>query len=269
MAGHHMEAVTTMIVSGPLCGDAADCRRLAGALFGEELQAGDAAGLRIGVIRDEPSEDVDPEVREACESATEALRAETAGTVVEVELPDLAMSSLAGVLIANTEAMSGLTPQRLNSLSAEISVVNRAVMKYRMLLPAAASIQAQRLRALMRRRLAALFTEVDVLAWPTVPAPAPPLEAPVVELPSGAHGADQANIRGGALANLTGTPAINVPVGLSAERRLPIGLQLEAAWGRDALLLDAAEALERANGRRWVDEWPQAAKAEPAAADSA
>jgi Asp-tRNA(Asn)/Glu-tRNA(Gln) amidotransferase A subunit family amidase len=49
---------------------------------------------------------------------------------------------------------------------------------------------------------------------------------------------------------------------------LPIGLQLEAAWGRDELLLDAAEALERANGRRWVDARPQLAEAEPAADDA-
>ena len=37
---------------------------------------------------------------------------------------------------------------------------------------------------------------------------------------------------------------------------MPIGLQLQAAWGRDELLLDAAEALERANGRRWVESLP-------------
>jgi hypothetical protein len=35
-----------------------------------------------------------------------------------------------------------------------------------------------------------------------------------------------------------------------------VALQLQAAWGRDELLLDAAEALERANGRRWVEAMP-------------
>ena len=97
-----------------------------------------------------------------------------------------------------------------------------------------------------------------MLAWPTVPAPAPPLQAPLVELPSGTQTADQANVRGAALANLTGTPAISVPVGLADG--LPIALQLQAAWGRDALLLDAAEALERANGRRWVEALPPLAR---------
>ena len=85
-----MAPVTETIVSGPLCADAADCRLLGSALFGEELAAGDASGLRIGVVRDAVSEDVAPEVREACEAAIEALRAETGGEVREVELPDLA-----------------------------------------------------------------------------------------------------------------------------------------------------------------------------------
>jgi Asp-tRNA(Asn)/Glu-tRNA(Gln) amidotransferase A subunit family amidase len=264
MDGHHMAGITKMIVSGPLCADAADCRLLASALFGEQLPAGDASGLRIGVVRDTVSEDVVPEVRTACEAAIEALREETGGSVVEVELPDLEAAALAGILVAQIESVAGVTPQQLNRLHPEISPVNRAVIKYRMLLPLAAAAQANRVRTLMRRRLADLFGRVDVLAWPTVPAPAPPLEAPIVELPSGTHTADQANVRGGALANLTGTPAISVPVGLSSEG-LPIALQLEAAWGRDELLLDAAEALERANERRWVDARPPLAETEPAA----
>ena len=176
----------------------------------------------------------------------------------EVELPDLEPATLAAVLIINSERLNGVTPERLNDLDPELSPIDRGFVKYRMLLPAAAVVQAKRIRTLMRRRLAALFEEVDVIAWPTLPTVAPPLEAPMVELPSGTLTADQANVRGAALANLTGIPAISVPVGLS--EGLPIGLQLQAAWGRDELLLDAAEALERANGRRWVEALPPLAR---------
>ncbi len=266
MDGHHAATTTTTIVSGPLCVDAADCRLLASTLFGEDLTAGDASGLRIGVIRDVPSEDVDAEVGDACETAVEMLREKTGGTVTEVALPNLAEATIAAILIANSDGLGGVTPAQLNRMSPEISLINRNVAKYRMLIPSLAVAQAHRVRTLTRRRLAALFEDVDILAWPTVPAPAPPLAAPVVELPSGTETADQANVRGGALANLTGTPAINAPVGLSSGG-LPIGLQLEAAWGRDELLLDAAEALERANGRRWVEARPPLAESEPAAVD--
>ena len=39
-----------------------------------------------------------------------------------------------------------------------------------------------------------------------------------------------------------------------------VALQLIAAWGRDELLLDAAEALERATDRKWVDAAPALAE---------
>jgi Asp-tRNA(Asn)/Glu-tRNA(Gln) amidotransferase A subunit family amidase len=265
MDGHHMAAVTTLIVSGPLCADAADARLLGSVLFGETLSAGDAAGLRIGVVRDAVSEDVAPAVREACEAAIQALCGETGGEVREVAVDDLPASALSAVLIANTEGMGDIEPGRLNRLNPELSLINRGFTKYRMLLPAAAAVKATRVRALMRRRLAALFEDVDVLAWPTIPAVAPPLQAPLVELPSGTVTADQANVRGAGLANLAGIPAISVPVGLS-EDSMPIGLQLQAAWGRDELLLDAAEALERASGRRWVELRAPLAAAGPAEA---
>jgi aspartyl-tRNA(Asn)/glutamyl-tRNA(Gln) amidotransferase subunit A len=262
MEGHHMAPLTTLIVSGPLCADAGDCRLLGSVLFGEELSAGDATGLRIGVVRDAVSEDVTTEVREACDAAIETMREQTGGEVREISLPDLEPATLAAILIINAESMSGTRPEQLNRLHPELSPIARGTLKYRMLLPAAATAQADRVRTLMRRRLANLFEEVDVIAWPTIPAPAPPLDSPLVELPSGIHTADQANVRGAALANLTGIPSISMPVGLSGEG-LPIALQLQAAWGRDELLLDAAEALERANDRRWVEALPPLAEAAP------
>ncbi len=264
MEGHHLAGISTTIVSGPLCADAADCRLLGSALFGDELRAGEASGLRIGVVHDEVSEDVAPAVREACEAAIEELRDATDGEVREIELPELAAATLATVLIANSESLGGITPERLNDLAPELSPLGRGLLKYRLLLPAMATVKSHQVRTIARRTVARVFAEVDVIAWPTVPAVAPPLEAPLVELPSGTLTADQANVRGGALANLTGIPAISVPVG-SAEG-LPIALQLQAAWGRDELLLDAGEALERANGRRWVEAVPPLAQGEPSEA---
>ncbi|HKF82372.1 MAG TPA: amidase [Solirubrobacterales bacterium] len=260
MAGHHMAEISTTIVSGALCADAADCRLLDSVLFGEALTAGEPAGLRIGVIGGEVSEDVAPAVREACETAIEDLRRQTGGEVREIELPELAAATLATVLIANSEGLGDVTPERLNRLDPELSPIGRGLLKYRLLLPAIATVKAQQLRTLARHTLARVFEEVDVLACPTVPAVAPPLEAPLVELPSGTLTADEANVRGGALANLTGIPAISVPVGSSDG--LPVALQLQAAWGRDELLLDAAEALECANDRRWVEATPPVLGAE-------
>ena len=263
MAGHHMARITKMIVSGPMCTDAADCRLLGSALFGADLPAGDAAGVRVGVVRAPVSEDCTAEVRSACAEATEALRAETAGEIEEIEIEGLEHARIAAVLVGVTENLAELSPFALNAITDQITPINRALAKYKMVVQASVLERARRARVLLRRSLARSFEEVDLIAWPTVPAVAPPLEAPVVQLPSGSHGIDAANSRAGGLANLTGIPAISVPVGLGSDG-LPIGLQLQAAWGRDALLLDAAEALERSNGRRWVEAMPPLARAEKA-----
>ena len=259
MEGHPVPGTTT-VVSGPMCADAADCRLLGSALFGEELEAGSASGLRIGVVRAPVSEDCQPEVREACGAAVEALRDETGGEVIDVQIDGLDHFQIASILVGTTEMLDEMSPQEIASLGEETSLVARGLLKYRMLLSAAAVARAHRVRTMARRSLARVFGEVDVIAWPTVPAPAPPLDNPTVELPSGLRPADWANSRAGGIGNLAGVPGISVPVGLSSEG-LPIGLQLLGAWGHDELLLDAAEALERATGREHVEARPAIAAA--------
>ena len=204
-----------MIVSGPLCADAADCRLLASVLFGEELAAGDAGRA---ADRDRPRH----RHRRRRPGRPRRLRGGDRGAASPRPAASWSRSSWRtssrrrwpAVLIANTEGLARAEARAsCDSLDPGLSPIARGLLKYRMLLPAAATAKAREVRTLMRRRLAAVFAEVDVIAWPTVPASAPPLEAPVVELPSGTHTADQANVRGAALANLTGVPAISVPVG--------------------------------------------------------
>ena len=255
MEGHHIPNTET-IVSGPLCRDAGDCRLLGSVLLGEQLPEAEPGALRIGVVRDPYWTDCTDGVRESCESALEALRGEVGGELVEVELPDQELILPASLLVAQSEEAGRLTPANLNALSPELSVINRGVLKLRALLPATLTARAFAARTQIRRGLAELFEGIDVLAWPTVPAVAPPLQDPVIELPSGPSSADAANARQGVLANLTGVPGVNLPVGLDGG--LPVGLQLLGAWGADAMLLDAAEALERATDREFVELRPAA-----------
>ena len=255
MGGHHIPNTET-IVSGPLCRDAADCRLLASALFGDRLPAGEPPALRIGVSRDPYWTDCTEGVREGCEAALESLRAAVGGELVEVELPDQELILPAAVLIAQSEEAGRLTPENLNALSPELGVINRGVLKLRALIPATLTARAFAARNRIRRGVAALFDDVDVLAWPTVPAVAPALENPTVALPSGPSSADTANARQAVIANLTGIPGVSMPVGLDGG--LPIGLQLLGPWGSDAMLLDAAEALERATDREFVELRPAA-----------
>ena len=255
MEGHHIPNTET-IVSGALCRDAADCRLLDSVMFGEDLPAGEPGALRIGVVREPYWNDCTDGVREACESGLETLRDALGGEIVEVELPDQELILPAALLVAQSEEAGRLTPANLNALSPQLSVSNRGVLKLRALLPATLTARAFAARTRIRRGVAELFESIDVLAWPTMPAVAPPLQDPVVELPSGPASADAANARQGVLANLTGIPGVSVPVGLDGG--LPVGLQLLGAWGADAMLLDAAEALERATEREFVELRPAA-----------
>jgi Asp-tRNA(Asn)/Glu-tRNA(Gln) amidotransferase A subunit family amidase len=120
-----------------------------------------------------------------------------------------------------------------------------------MLAPARFVPRADRVRAAVRYSLAAALETVDFLAWPTTPGCAPTLEDPWVTIPSGRTPVDVPNVRQNSLANLTGAPAISIPVGLSASA-LPIGLQLLGPWGSEARLLDAAEHIERVSDRAFV-----------------
>ena len=67
--------------------------------------------------------------------------------------------------------------------------------KYQLLTPAPAIFKIERVRTQIRRSVAEAFEQVDVLAWPSTAAPAPPIENPTVSLPSGDYPADYANVR--------------------------------------------------------------------------
>jgi aspartyl-tRNA(Asn)/glutamyl-tRNA(Gln) amidotransferase subunit A len=178
------------------------------------------------------------------------------GEVIDVEIPGQELILPAAVLVAQSEEAAHLTPQNVNALPEELGVINRGVLKLRAVLPGTLTARAFLARAQARRTLAELFDRIDLLAWPTVPAVAPPLADPTIELPSGPSSADAGNARHGVIGNLTGVPGVSVPVGLDAG--MPVALQLLGPWGSDPLLLDAAEALERATEREFVELRPEA-----------
>jgi Asp-tRNA(Asn)/Glu-tRNA(Gln) amidotransferase A subunit family amidase len=238
---------STMGVGGPMCRDAADARLLGSVLFGRELPAGDAGDIRVGLVRSPFWDDIDPEVEAACHAAIDA----TGWSASEPALPGSEHAEVASILRLTLEGLPGISDDEL----VEADPITRGLVKYELLLSADLLIRADRVRSLLRRGVAAAFEGCDVLAWPTVAAPAPRIDGPVLQLPSGPTPPDSPNVRQAGIANLTGQPGINVPVGVHSSG-LPMGLQLLAPWGREELLLDAAEHVERATGRQWVDAVP-------------
>jgi Asp-tRNA(Asn)/Glu-tRNA(Gln) amidotransferase A subunit family amidase len=237
----------SMDQAGPLCRDAADARLLGEVLFGRELPTGDGSGLVAGLVRTPFWEELDPHVERACRDALAA-----AGWRCEdVELEGAEHAMIAATLRLTLESLPSLTDADL----ADADPLLRALVKYELLVPAHALVRADRVRSLLRRGVARAFERVDVLVWPTVPAPAPRIDNPTVELPSGIVPADAANVGQAGLANLTGIPGASTPVGRHPSG-LPIGLMIQGPWGAEARVLDAVEHLERATGREWVDASP-------------
>jgi aspartyl-tRNA(Asn)/glutamyl-tRNA(Gln) amidotransferase subunit A len=226
--------VSTFSAAGAFGRDAADARLLAEVLAARPLPAGPCARLRCGIVRAPFWDDLDPEVEARCREAVEASGWE----VVELELDRVELSGAAAASRLAPEFLAGLDL----SVLAELDPATRALSQFALLTPAVRLVRADRVRAHLRRETARAFEHADVLAWPASPAPPPPIDAPVVELPSGTSLADSANLRQATLANLAGVPGISVPVGDAGG--LPAGLQLLAPWGEEARLLDAAAHLE-------------------------
>jgi Asp-tRNA(Asn)/Glu-tRNA(Gln) amidotransferase A subunit family amidase len=228
--------VSTFSAAGAFARDAADARLLSEVLAARALPAGDAAGLRCGIVRAPFWEDLDPEVEARCHDALAA----TGWELVELALDRVELSGPAAASRLAPELLAGLDL----SVLGELDPATRALTQFALLTPAVRLVRADRVRAHLRRETARAFERVDLLAWPASPAPPPLIDAPVVELPSGTTLADPPNLRQATLANLTGVPGVSVPVGEAAG--LPVGLQLLAPWGAEARLLDAAEHLEAA-----------------------
>lgn len=247
-----VSAHSTLGAHGPMGRDAADTRLFGSAMLGRDLPAGDGSGLRIGVVRDPWWSDLDPAVETACDAALEA-----AGWEVRELTIDGAAHALASlVLIITVEALPELGPQDVEGADP----LMRALVRYERMLPAEALARAYRIRSQLRRSAVEAFGGCDLLAWPTIPAGAPPVEEPVVVRPSGPSAADPANVGQACFGNLTGVPGINVPVGHDGNG-MPLGLMLHAPWGREEILLDAAEHVERATDREFVDAVPPVAAA--------
>jgi Asp-tRNA(Asn)/Glu-tRNA(Gln) amidotransferase A subunit family amidase len=227
--------VSTFSAAGAFGRHAADTRLLCEVLADRPLPAGDGTRLRCGIVRTPFWEDLDPEVEASCREALAA----TGWEVDELALDRAELGAAAAATRVGPELLAGIDP----SLLAELDPISRGLAQFALLTPAVRLVRADRVRAHLRHQIALAFEFADVLAWPASPAPPPPVDAPMVELPSGVSPADPPNLRQALLGNLTGVPGISVPVGEAAG--LPVGLQLLAPWGEEARLLDAAEHLER------------------------
>ncbi len=112
-------------------------------------------------------------------------------------------------------------------------------------------LEARRELELLRRRALALFEKFDIVATPTVPCPPFRIDD-LLANPEQIRPWELLMLRNTRHFNTLGWPAISVPCGLA--NGLPVGLQLAAAPGQEALLLQVTHAFENQTG--WTKRLP-------------
>ena len=213
----------------------------------------DVKGLRVGIPRNHYFEMLDPEVERAVRQAILAL--EGLGMVVkDVSLP---MMKYAGALrfAAMADGFVAHEPMLKAHRRDYGSDVLYRTLAGQFVLGKDYS-KGMKVQRLIKEEHARVLQEVDVLATPTAPIPAPRIQDKIVNVGGKSYpvrGAGSGSVsRNTSPSNSTGLPAISVPCGFNSAG-LPIGLQLIGRPFEESLLLQIAhayEAVSPARGRR-------------------
>lgn len=193
------------------------------------------SGLRLGVIEAPYQDDAEASVRSAFATALELMRS-LGAQIQSVVLPHYNPAQLRRAIFMRVEieaaaehgALYGKEPQRF-------SPAMRRYLDWGLAAPALRLVEGDRMVADANHALARCFADVDAVVAPTTPQAAfsfdrkPPANQNTYCV----------------LANIAGSPAISVPMGLD-ERGLPLGLQIMVPRGKDRCTLAIAAAYEAA-----------------------
>lgn len=221
----------------------------------------DVKGLKIGVIKELLTDDVDEDVKNAVMAAVKVYE-KLGCEIKEVSLPLLKHSIGIYYIVATAEASSNLArfdgvkygyraknPENLMDMYTRTrqegfgDEVKRRIMLGTYALSSgyydAYYKKAQQMRRLVKEDFDKVFKEVDVLVSPTCPNTA---------FEMGSRNDDPIKMYltdvGTICANLIGAPAISIPAGFDRQG-MPIGLHLIADCMKDNLLLQTAFNFER------------------------
>lgn len=227
------------------------------------------SGLRVGVVKQLQVEGTQPGVQQRFDEAIAMISAHGA-EVLEVDLPHMDYAVAAYYLILPAEASSNLakfdsvrfglrvTPEGGGTVE-DVMAATRArgfgdEVKRRIILGTYALSagyydayygSAQKVRTLIQRDFAKAFGSVDILVSPSAPTTAFRL-GEKLDNPLAMWAGDVTTIP----VNLAGIPGMSLPMGLSPDDGLPVGLQLMAPAYEDHRLYRFGAALERLFGER-------------------
>jgi aspartyl-tRNA(Asn)/glutamyl-tRNA(Gln) amidotransferase subunit A len=211
--------------------------------FAASLKQG-LKGLRLGVPRGHFYDPLDPQVRKATEVAIATMR-DLGASVREVDFTDAAPCLAVYTAIRAPEAAS-FQEKFIEKRAEDYGDDVRLLVQLGDVILAKDYLRGQRLRTILREKLASLLTQVDALVTPTTPVVAHPIGRPFTEIdgrpvtsPLALYGPNTVPF------DLTGTPAISICCGFNSEG-LPIGLQIATRAWDEGTALRIAAAYEQA-----------------------
>lgn len=224
---------------------------------------GNVRGLRLGIPREYMIGGLDPEIKQAVDTAVKQLQSMGA-EVVEISLPHTEYAAATYYIIAPAEASANLARfdgvrycKRVDGADPiEMYEKTRgqgfgAEVKRRIILGTyvlssgyydAYYLRAQKVRTLIRQDFLNAFEKVDAIVTPTTPTPAFKVGEKSDD-PLQMYLSDVFTIS----CNLAGICGISLPCGFTKEPKLPIGLQLLGKPFGEETILRIAHAYEQAN----------------------
>jgi Asp-tRNA(Asn)/Glu-tRNA(Gln) amidotransferase A subunit family amidase len=190
--------------------------------------------LRIGWLTN-AWKDIPADIESALKSATAVLKSQGA-VIEEAKLPDGPWEPAAGTIISVECAAafdSLIESGGVAGLTDPLGKIGGYIAQQ---IPASDYTRSLRIRAVLQRKIDALFDAYDVIAAASLPVTASPLTA---NLETDLSFADPL----GAIGNLCGLPTISVPCGFAAG--LPVGIQFVARALDDQKVIDAARLFQQ------------------------
>jgi aspartyl-tRNA(Asn)/glutamyl-tRNA(Gln) amidotransferase subunit A len=234
---------------GPMARSAEDCALVLAAIAGHDPEdphslSADLATfnadlrttkqLRIGWITNQWKQ-LDKDVETSATAAQGALK-RAGADITEVKLPEGPWDTAAGIVVS-AEGASAFEDLINTGRVAELNDPAGKIGGYiSATISSADFVRAQRVRGVAQRKMDAIFENVDVLVTPSLPTSATPLDT---NLEEALNFPDPI----GALGNMCGLPAINVPCGFSGGK--PLGLQFVGRELDDAAVIHAANLFQR------------------------
>jgi aspartyl-tRNA(Asn)/glutamyl-tRNA(Gln) amidotransferase subunit A len=199
-------------------------------------------GVRIGVPENYYFDRVDPDVESGVRGLLR-LAATLGAEIRPVRVPDIAALNAVARVVLLAEASAVYESQMHDRSRFGADVL--ALLDQGRLIPATDYVNAQRLRRRMRREFAELWREVDCIATPATPAPAPKIGQTTVMLGGEEEDVRLAATRFARAINVLGLPAVSIPCGLTSGG-LPAGAQFIGPAFSEAALVRVGAALEDA-----------------------